>query len=70
MGMRKVEKRSLFDIRYLVNLSTLLIFVGFINLIFVSNYFLRYLILVIVALLIFIKYNGYVRDTLKIFIKK
>ena len=69
-GMKSIEKRNLFDIKFLLFISIVLFLIGCINIMFVNNFIFRYFILIFVAILIFIKYNSFIRRLFEIFLLK
>lgn len=70
IGMKKVEKRVLFDTKFLMLISIILLILGYVNIIIVYNFILRYVLLLLIGILLFIKYKNLLLNLLYIFIKK
>lgn len=56
-GMRTIEKRKIFDIKYLSFISLILLFICIVNLYYINSIFIRYIILFILMLLFIFKHK-------------
>lgn len=71
IGMRKVEKRDIYDIKYLIFLSITICIISIISVKYIQNYIIRYAVLLIFAIYVLIKYGKQLKDmTIKILKEK
>ena len=57
IGMKRVEKRDLYNIKYFLFLSIAICIISFVSVIYIDNYIIRYSLLLISLIYIFVKYG-------------
>ncbi len=68
--MRKIDKREIYNIKYIKTLSLIIIVFTLLNIIFVNIALIRYLLFTIIFIYLFIKYYKDYSSILKIYINK
>lgn len=70
IGMKKIEKRKIFNINTILFYSLLLIVLAFVNLIYINSISIRYILFVLIIIILFIIERNQIKSIFELFIGK